>query len=83
MAVGVYAVVHVGVLHTPMLTLLITVIAGRAIGLAVRYVAGSTSQRPGARDIASALGAHGPAGDRDQAGPPRGKRAWPDPATTR
>ncbi len=54
-AVGVYAVVHVGVLHTPMLTLLITVVAGRAIGLAVRYVAGSTSQRPGAQDIAAAL----------------------------
>ena len=54
-AVGVYSVVHVGVLHTPMLTLLITVIAGRAIGLAVRYVAGSTSERPGALAIASAL----------------------------
>ncbi len=54
-AVGVYAVVHVGVLHTPMLTLLITVVAGRAIGLAVRYVAGSTSQRPSAHDIAVAL----------------------------
>ena len=58
-AVGVYSVVHVGVLHTPMLTLLITVIAGRAIGLAVRYVAGSTSQRPGALAIASALRAAG------------------------
>jgi uncharacterized membrane protein YbhN (UPF0104 family)/tRNA A-37 threonylcarbamoyl transferase component Bud32 len=54
-AVGVYAVVHVGALATTVLTLLITVIAGRAIGLAVRYVAGSTSQRPGAQDIASAL----------------------------
>ncbi|HTQ92101.1 MAG TPA: lysylphosphatidylglycerol synthase domain-containing protein, partial [Streptosporangiaceae bacterium] len=54
-AVGVYSVVHVGVLHTPMLTLLITVIAGRAIGLAVRYVAGSASDRPGALAIASAL----------------------------
>ena len=54
-AVGVYAVVHVGVLHTPLLTLLITVVAGRAIGLAVRYVAGSTSQRPSAHDIAVAL----------------------------
>src|SRR5439155_5082991 len=54
-AVGVYSVVHVGVLHTPMLTLLITVLAGRAIGLAVRYVAGTTSQRPGALDIAAAL----------------------------
>jgi glycosyltransferase 2 family protein len=54
-AVGVYAVVQVGVLHTPMLTLLITVIAGRAVGLAVRYIAGSTSQRPSAQEIASAL----------------------------
>ncbi|MGH3196531.1 MAG: flippase-like domain-containing protein [Streptosporangiaceae bacterium] len=54
-AVGVYAVVHVGALATTVLTLLITVVAGRAIGLAVRYVAGSTSQRPSARDIASAL----------------------------
>jgi glycosyltransferase 2 family protein len=54
-AVGVYSVVHVGVLHTPLLTLLITVIAGRAIGLAVRYVAGSTSERPGALAIAAAL----------------------------
>jgi uncharacterized protein (TIRG00374 family) len=51
----VYSVVHVGVLHTPLLTLLITVIAGRAIGLAVRYVAGSSSERPGALAIASAL----------------------------
>ena len=54
-AVGVYAIVHVGVLHTPLLTLLITVVAGRAIGLAVRYVAGTTSQRPSAHDIAVAL----------------------------
>ena len=54
-AVGVYSVVQVGVLHTPLLTLLITVIAGRAIGLAVRYIAGSTSQRPSAQEIASAL----------------------------
>jgi uncharacterized protein (TIRG00374 family) len=54
-AVGVYSVVHVGVLHTPLLTLLITVLVGRAIGLAVRYVAGSSSERPGALAIASAL----------------------------
>ncbi len=56
-AVGVYSLVHVSLLHTPMLTLLITVVAGRAIGLAVRYVAGTTSQRPSARDIAAALAA--------------------------
>ena len=54
-AVGVYSVVHVGALHTPVLALLITLLAGRAIGLAVRYVAGSTSQRPGAQEIAAAL----------------------------
>ena len=58
-AVGVYSVVHVGVLRTPMLTLLITVCAGRAIGLAVRYVAGSASQRPAALAIAAALGGAG------------------------
>ena len=54
-----YAIVHVGGLHTSVLTLLITVIAGRAIGLAVRYAAGSASQRPGALDIAGALAAVG------------------------
>jgi uncharacterized membrane protein YbhN (UPF0104 family) len=54
-AVGVYSVVHVGALHTTVLSLLITVIAGRAIGLAVRYAAGSTSQRPSGREIAAAL----------------------------
>jgi uncharacterized membrane protein YbhN (UPF0104 family) len=54
-AVGVYSVVHVGALHTTVLSLAITLLAGRAIGLAVRYVAGSTSQRPGAREIAAAL----------------------------
>ena len=58
-AIAVYAIVHVGVLHTSVLTLLITVIGGRAIGLAVRYVAGSASQRPGALEIAGALAAAG------------------------
>jgi uncharacterized membrane protein YbhN (UPF0104 family) len=58
-AIAVYAIVHVGALHTSVLTLLITVLGGRAIGLAVRYVAGSASQRPGALDIAGALAAAG------------------------
>ncbi len=58
-AIAVYAIVHVGGLHTSVLTLLITVLGGRAIGLAVRYVAGSASQRPGALDIAGALAAVG------------------------
>jgi len=55
LAVGVYAVVHVGTQGTTVLSLLITLIAGRAVGFAVRYVAGSTSQRPSAEEIASAL----------------------------
>ena len=58
-AIAGYAIVQVAARHTSILTLLITVIAGRAIGLAVRYVAGSASQRPGAREIAAALGAPG------------------------
>jgi hypothetical protein len=58
-AIAGYAIVHVAARHTSVLTLLITVLAGRAIGLAVRYVAGSASQRPGAREIAGALGAAG------------------------
>ena len=57
--VGVYSVVHVAALGTTVLSLLITLTAGRAIGLAVRYGAGSASQRPGARDIAAALAAAG------------------------
>jgi len=55
----VYAIVQAGASRTSTLSLLITVIGGRAIGLAVRYAAGSTSQRPGALDIAGALAAVG------------------------
>jgi len=58
-AVGVYSIVHVAALNTTVLSLLITLAAGRAIGLAVRYGAGSASQRPGARDIAAAMAAAG------------------------
>jgi glycosyltransferase 2 family protein len=53
--VGVYAIVHLGAVGTTILSLLITLLGGRAIGLAVRYVAGSMSQRPSAEDIAAAL----------------------------
>ena len=58
-AIAVYAIVHIGALHTSVLTLLITLLGGRAIGLAVRYVAGSASQRPGALEIVGALAAVG------------------------
>jgi glycosyltransferase 2 family protein len=48
-------IVHTGKSHATVLSLLITLLAGRAIGLAVRYVAGSMSQRPSAEEIAAAL----------------------------
>ena len=57
LAVGVYAIVQLAALHTTVLSILITLLAGRAIGLAVRYGAGVISQRPSARDIAAALSA--------------------------
>ncbi len=60
LAVGVYAIVQlVGTLHTTVISLLITLLMGRAIGLAVRYGAGSVSQRPSAEDIATALAGTG------------------------
>ena len=55
LAISVYAIVDLAALHTTVLSILITLLVGRAIGLAVRYGAGSTSQRPPARDIAAAL----------------------------
>jgi glycosyltransferase 2 family protein len=54
-AVGVYAVVHLGALHTTVLSLLITLLLGRAIGLGVRYAAGNPSVRPSAAEIVAAL----------------------------
>jgi uncharacterized membrane protein YbhN (UPF0104 family) len=54
LAVGVYAVVHLAA-RASILSLLITLLVGRAIGLAVRYAAGSMSQRPSATDIATTL----------------------------
>ncbi|MGH3246656.1 MAG: hypothetical protein ACRDOI_10665, partial [Trebonia sp.] len=59
LAVGVYTIVQLAALHTTVLSILITLLAGRAIGLAVRYGAGSATQRPSALDIAAVL----PAGD--------------------
>jgi uncharacterized membrane protein YbhN (UPF0104 family) len=55
LAVGVYALVHLAALDTTLLSLLITLLVGRTIGLGVRYVAGSPSLRPGAAEIAAAL----------------------------
>jgi glycosyltransferase 2 family protein len=57
LAVSVYAIVQLTAAHTTVLSMLLTLLAGRAIGLAVRYAAGSTSERPPAREIAVALSA--------------------------
>jgi uncharacterized protein (TIRG00374 family) len=54
-AIGVYALVHLGVADTTGLSLLITLLLGRMIGLGVRYAAGSRSLRPSAEEIAAAL----------------------------
>jgi glycosyltransferase 2 family protein len=55
LAIGVYAVVQLAVLNITGLSILMTLLTGRAIGLAVRYAAGSASQRPPATEIAVAL----------------------------
>ncbi len=59
LTLGVYAVASLATLRTTVLSVLITLLLGRAIGLAVRYAAGSMSQRPGGEAIAAALGTAG------------------------
>jgi uncharacterized membrane protein YbhN (UPF0104 family)/tRNA A-37 threonylcarbamoyl transferase component Bud32 len=59
LVIGSYALVNLAALHTTVLSLLITLLAGRVIGLAVRYAAGSMSLRPTAEQIAAALGTVG------------------------
>ena len=55
LTLGVYAVASLASLRTTVLSVLITLLLGRAIGLGVRYAAGSMSQRPGGEEIAAAL----------------------------
>jgi uncharacterized membrane protein YbhN (UPF0104 family) len=57
LTIGVYAVVQLTAAHATVLSILITLLAGRAAGLAIRYAAGSSSQRPTALAIATALSA--------------------------
>ena len=59
LTIGVYSVVQLLAANTTILSILITLLAGRAIALAVRYAAGSFSQRPSALAIATALSAGG------------------------
>src|SRR5207248_4164422 len=56
---GLYAVVNLAALHTTVLSLLIALLVGRAVGLGVRYAAGTMSQRPAAEQIATALAGAG------------------------
>jgi glycosyltransferase 2 family protein len=55
LAIGVYGLVHLAAADTTGLSFLITLLVGRAIGLGVRYAAGSTSLRPSAEEIAVAV----------------------------
>ena len=55
LAIGVYGLVHLAAVDTTGLSFLITLLVGRAVGLGVRYAAGSTSLRPSAAEIAAAL----------------------------
>jgi uncharacterized membrane protein YbhN (UPF0104 family) len=55
----VYALVNLSASTTTVLSLLISVLTGGAIGLGVRYAAGSIPTRPSAEDIAGALNTAG------------------------
>jgi uncharacterized membrane protein YbhN (UPF0104 family) len=57
LAISVYVIVELTAARTTILAILITLLAGSAIGLAIRYGAGSISQRPAVADIAAALSA--------------------------
>ncbi|HEY2130783.1 MAG TPA: lysylphosphatidylglycerol synthase transmembrane domain-containing protein, partial [Streptosporangiaceae bacterium] len=56
LTVGVYLVTSLADLRTSVLSVLISLLVGRVIALAVRYAAGSPSQRPSAEAIGAALG---------------------------
>jgi uncharacterized membrane protein YbhN (UPF0104 family) len=59
LAVGIYAIVTLATASITVLSLLITLLLGRAIGLGVRYAAGEWSQRPTAEEIAAGLSSAG------------------------
>src|SRR5215471_5311025 len=61
LAVGVYGVASLAESKATVLSLLITLLLGRAIGLGVRYALGSWSQRPTAEQLAAALHSAGQA----------------------
>jgi glycosyltransferase 2 family protein len=55
----VYCVANLVAGHTTVLSLLITLVLGRTIGVGIRYAAGQPSQRPPAAEIAEAIGSQG------------------------
>jgi glycosyltransferase 2 family protein len=55
LAIGVYGLVHLAANTTTVLSFLLTLLVGRAIGLGIRYAAGNPSLRPSATEIAAAL----------------------------
>lgn len=55
LAIGFYGLVGLADQQTTVLALLIALLLGRAIGSGLRYAVGSTSERPSAAEIASAL----------------------------
>jgi glycosyltransferase 2 family protein len=57
--IGIYAIVNLAALNTTVLSFLITLLTGCAIGLGVRYAAGSMPARPTAEEIARALSTAG------------------------
>ncbi|HEX4093653.1 MAG TPA: lysylphosphatidylglycerol synthase transmembrane domain-containing protein [Trebonia sp.] len=57
--IGIYALVNLSASTTTILSLAISVLAGGAIGLGVRYAAGVIPTRPTAEDIAAALNSAG------------------------
>jgi len=57
--VGVYALVNLAALNTTVLSLLISVLIGAAVGMGVRYAAGAIPTRSTAEEIAEALGSAG------------------------
>ncbi len=59
LAVGVYCLASLATLNATVLSLALALLLGRAIGLGVRYTAGSWSQRPPAQEIAAALDSAG------------------------
>jgi len=59
LAIGVYGLVHLAATDTTLLSLLLTLLVGRTIGLGVRYAAGIRSPRPSAAEIATELNSAG------------------------